>query len=118
MQIKMSTRLVVLTKTKAFKIPLDRRGWLQGINESKVWKIYKSSGYLAPLLWSLGGFVCMRRITATDKIMPQLVDMVKATIPALNITNCDLYRTENWGTYNNACVLLDYGIDKRISRMY
>ena len=118
MQIKMSTRLVVLTKTKAFKIPLDRRGWLQGINEGKVWKDYKRSGYLAPLLWSFGGFVCMRRIAPTNEIPSQLVAMVKATIPAFDITNCDLYRLENWGEYRGSRVLLDYGIDERISKMY
>ncbi len=118
MQIKMSTRLVVLTKTKAFKIPLDRRGWLQGINEGKVWKDYKRSGYLAPLLWSFGGFVCMRRIAPTNEIPSQLVAIIKATIPAFDITNCDLYRLENWGEYRGSRVLLDYGIDERISTMY
>lgn len=118
MKIKISTRLVILTKTKAYKIPLDRRGWLQGINEGNVWTKHKASGYLAPLIWSFGGFVCMHRVTPTNEIPLQLVATIKAAIPAFDIANCDLYRLENWGEYMGSCVLLDYGIDERVSTMY
>lgn len=117
-KIKVSTRLVILSKTKAFKIPLDRRGWLQGVNETKVWENHKKSGYLAPLLWSFGGFVCMRRVTPTNEVPLQLVATIKAAIPALDVANCDLCRLENWGEYMGAHVLLDYGIDERVSKMY
>jgi len=116
--IKVSTRLVIITRSKAFKIPLDRRGWLQGINEGKVWEEYKESGYLAPLLWSWGGFVCMERVRPTDYVPPYLIANVKDKIPALDIVNCDLRRLENWGEHNGRTVLLDYGVDERISKLY
>ena len=109
MKIKMSTRLVVLTKTKAFKIPLDRQRMVarnqrrQGLEGPT-----KAAVILLRLLWSFGGFVCMRRITAPTRrnTCRSLLHMVKATIPALDITNCDLYRLRKIGaTYRgNACV--------------
>jgi len=46
------------------------------------------------------------------------VRYIKDLIPALDIENCDLYNVENWGYYNGRFVLLDYGIDERISKMY
>lgn len=116
--IKVSTRLVIITRRKAFKIPLDRRGWLQGINERKVWEAHKESGLLAPLLWSLGGFVCMEKVRPTYYVPPHLIRKMKDMIPAMNIENCDLHRVENWGERHGKRVLLDYGIDERISKMY
>lgn len=118
MNIKISTRLVIITKTKVFKIPIDRRGWLQGINEKKVWDTYGQSGLLAPLLWSFGGFVCMERVLPTSYIPPYLIQQIKDMVPTMNIKNCDLHRLENWGERNGTKVLLDYGIDQRISEMY
>jgi len=44
---------------------------------------------------------------------------LKDTIPEFNIYNCDLHRTENWGmTENLGHILIDYGINERISKMY
>ena len=38
---KYSTRLVILLKNIVIKIPLSKRGYLQGLNEKKIWDKYK-----------------------------------------------------------------------------
>jgi len=38
---KYSTRLVIILKNVVIKIPISRRGYLQGINEKMIWDKYK-----------------------------------------------------------------------------
>lgn len=118
MKITWSTRLVILTKTKAFKIPVDRRGWLQGKNEKTLWDQYKDSNLLAPLIWEFFGITCQTRIKPISEIDLDRVSQIKSYIPRFQFENCDLYNKANWGWYGGKPVLLDYGIDEEISKMY
>lgn len=118
MKLRISTRLVILAGNYALKIPLSRRGWLQGINEAKVWQSNKGNCLLAPVLWSFCGVVCMQRVSSVSCVPLHLITLLKSMIPALDIDNCDLHRTENWGVLNGHVVLLDYGVDARVASMY
>ena len=121
MQIRYSTRLVFLIGNRAYKIPLSRRGWLQGKNEAKVWQQYKSTNMLAPLIWERWGIVCQERCLPISGLSPsrkRKVKEIKRHIPQLDIDNCDLYNYKNWGKHKNRLVLLDYGIDDYISKLY
>lgn len=117
MKIRISTRVVFLTKRYAVKIPIDRRGWLQGINERKLWSKYKSPN-LVPLVWGFGGIVCQKRASKPSTFRTKYVAHIKREIPELDVLNCDLYNNENWGIYKGRLVLIDYGITEQISKMY
>ena len=43
---KYSTRLVIILKNIVVKIPINRKGYLQGLNEKKIWDKYNSVAYL------------------------------------------------------------------------
>ena len=116
--IRTSSRVVFITPTRVYKIPVNRRGWLQGLNERKAWKRYKNSKRLAPLLWGFGGIVCMVRVTQLERIGLHYINELKNLIPALDIERCDLHNPANWGYHNNRTVLLDYGIDAQVAAMY
>lgn len=118
MKIKYSTRLVILTKNSAYKIPISYRGYLQGINEGRLWSKYNHTGMLAKLKWEFLGIVCQERIKHIDAINLQFVLSIKDSIPEFNFDNCDLYNKDNWGILNGRILLLDYGIDEAISKMY
>ena len=117
MKIHISTRVVFLTKRYAVKIPIDRRGWLQGINERKLWSKYQSPN-LVPVVWSCGGIVCQKRASKASQFRLLPVDAIKREIPELDILCCDLYNKENWAMYDGRLVLIDYGITEQISKMY
>jgi len=117
MKILVSTRVVFLTKRYAVKIPIDRRGWLQGINERKLWCKYQSPS-LVPVVWGFGGIVCQKRASKASRYRSLPVDAIKREIPELNVKYCDLYNKENWAMYNGRLVLIDYGITERVSKMY
>jgi len=116
--LRLSTRLVVLTPRRALKIPLGLRGWLQGRNERKLWDAYQETGLLAPMLWSIGGLVCMTRVTPAREIPTGTVERFKTIFPVFDFDNCDLHRVANWGRYEGRIVLLDYGVDERVARLY
>tara|TARA_Y100001972_G_C7392956_1_gene205016 strand:+ start:86 stop:460 length:375 start_codon:yes stop_codon:yes gene_type:complete len=116
--IKISTRIVFLTKDRAYKFPISRRGYLQGKQESYIWNKYKDTKFFAPLIWECLGIVCQERVSTIDKISDTRLEQIRNTISELKIENCDLHNVENWGLYNNKQVLLDYGINERISNMY
>jgi len=118
MNIKISTRVVLLIGKYAIKIPIDRRGYLQGKNEGELYKKYKRYPYLAPLVWEKVGIVCQERCRELDVFDACVVTEVKALMPELDIDNCDLYNKENWGIHKEHQVLLDYGINQSISKMY
>ena len=115
---KYSTRLVILLKNIVIKIPLSKRGYLQGLNEKKIWDKYKHLDLLAELKWMHLGVVCHKRYTAVRSIPDRVVLYAKKAIPEFNIPNCDLYNSENWGAKDNQYMLLDYGINKQIANLY
>lgn len=116
--IRISTRLVVLTPRRAYKIPIDRRGWLQGRNERRIWDQYQQTNNLAPLLWSWGGLVCMERVQPLHELTDWDRMKVRREVPPLACRNGDLHRVANWGKYQGRTVLLDYGISSRVAAMY
>ena len=116
-QIRYSTRLVICVGKYAIKIPIEKRGYLQGLNEVRLWRKYQSKS-LAPIYWGKFGIVCQRRCKPLRVFQKSLVANIRKQIPELHIENCDLFNPENWGEYDCRPVLLDYGNDKVISRMY
>jgi len=115
---KYSTRFVIVLKDIVIKIPISRRGYLQGINEKKIWDKYKDLGLLAELKWMHLGVVCQKRYTTVRSIPDRIVLYAKKVIPEFNIPNCDLYNPPNWGAEDNQYILLDYGINEHIAKLY
>lgn len=118
MKIKISTRLVILLSDKAIKIPLSKRGYLQGKNEKYLWDKYNSLGMLGKLHWEFMGVVCMKRYKPISRILKSYVKGIKMFIPELDIKNCDLYNSQNWAEDNGSNILIDYGINEKIAKMY
>ena len=119
MKIKISTRLVLLFRQKVVKIPLSYRGYLQCKNEKVIWDKYGHTGMLAELYSERHGIVVMRRYPPASRVPEYVVYGLKQTIPEFDIPNCDLYNKCNWGmTEDLGHILIDYGINERISRMY
>jgi hypothetical protein len=118
MKIKVSTRVVFLFKNIVIKIPISRRGYLQCKNERFIWDKYKHTSMLAELHSERFGIVCMKRYPSANIIPEYVVYGIKSEIPELNIKNCDLYNCENWGIDKDFYILLDYGINEEISKMY
>jgi hypothetical protein len=116
--IEISTRLVFLFKTFVIKIPLSRRGYLQGKNEKMLYNKYKHIGILGELKWEFAGVVCMKRYKAAHVLDGYDVRYAKSKIPELKIENCDLYNIANWGVENHRSYLIDYGINEYISTLY
>jgi hypothetical protein len=118
MKIEYSTRLVFIFKTFVIKIPLSRRGYLQGINEKFIWNKYKDIAPLARLKWMAFGVVCQVRCEPIKFISSNKILEAKSLMEEFNFDYCDLYNPNNWGIYNNKVVLLDYGITEAISKLY
>ena len=118
MTIKYSTRLVFIFETFVIKIPLSKRGYLQGLNEKLIWDKYKDIAPLAKLKWMVFGVVCQVKCKPLKSINPNTISEIKLLIEEFNFIRCDLYTPENWGAYNNKVVLLDYGITEAISHLY
>jgi hypothetical protein len=116
--MKYSTRLVIILDNIVIKIPISRRGYLQGLNEKKIWDKYKGIGLLAELKWMCMGIVCQKRYDTVTSIPNQLVNNTKKWIPEFDFDNCDLYNPENWGANGNQYFLLDYGINEYIANLY
>ena len=116
--IKVSTRLVIVIGHYAIKIPLDKRGWLQGINEAYLWRKYKDQAKLVPVVWSGFGVVVQRRAYPLKEFKMKYAEILKREIWELNVTYCDLHNPKNWGVYKGNVVLLDYGITEQVSTMY
>lgn len=114
--IRFSTRVVFILPKIVIKIPIDRRGYLQGKNESTLYNKYKHTKLLGELISEFCGVVIMKRYKPLDsKLNPRKIRKIKETIAELNIENCDLYNPENWGEDH---MLIDYGINERISKLY
>ena len=118
MKIKYSTRLVIILFDIVIKIPLSRRGYLQGINEKRIWDRYKTIGSLAELKWMCMGIVCQKRYSTIDEIPLCEVYAIKKTIPEFDFDNCDFHNPENWGIDNGQYVLLDYGNNSYVASLY
>ena len=124
--IRYSTRLVFLLGKIVIKIPLSRRGYLQGKNEKRMWDKYNNLNILGKLYWEWNGIICMRRykpanVLINEKEHHKFIDTVvgvKHMIPEFDIDKCDLYRVENWGRLENDYVLIDYGINEEVSNLY
>lgn len=116
--IRYSTRLVIILKTVVIKIPLSRRGYLQGINEKIIWDKYKSTASLAELKWMCLGVVCQKRYDTVSSIPTRVVKRNKASMPEFDFDNCDLYNPENWGKDGKRYILLDYGVNEDIANLY
>jgi hypothetical protein len=115
---KYSTRLVIVFDNIVVKIPLSRRGYLQGLNEKKIWNKYNRYGLLAELKWMCMGIVCQKRYDPVESIPNQLVNNTKRWIPEFDFDNCDLRSSANWGVDSKRYILLDYGINKHIASLY
>ena len=116
--IKYSTRLVIIFKNIVVKIPISRKGYLQGLNENKIWNKYNTIAPLAELKWVWMGIVCQKRYNEATSITDAKVKQIKGLIPEFNFDNCDLYKRSNWGTDGNRYVLLDYGVNEYIASLY
>ena len=118
MKIRYSTRLVFIFKTFVIKIPISKRGYLQCKNEKKLYDKYKHLNLLGELYWEHYGIISMKRYNTVDLIEDNIVYDTKDKISELNIVRCDLFNPMNWGIDNNKYILIDYGINEDISKMY
>jgi hypothetical protein len=118
MQIKYSTRIVLIFKTFVIKIPICKRGYLQGKNENQIWLRYNKIAPLSFLKWEYFGVVCQQRYNLVSMIPDEEVLKMKKLIPSFDFDNCDLYNHNNWGISEDKYYLLDYGVNERISQMY
>jgi hypothetical protein len=119
MMIKISTRLVFVFKNIVIKIPINKKGYLQGLNEKEIWNKYKNKASLAELKWVFVGIVCQKRYDVCELIIPtREIKRIKSQIPEFNFNNCDLHNIKNWGKTENRYVLLDFGINEYIASLY
>ena len=96
--IKISTRIVFLLPKIVIKIPVDKRGYLQGKNESALYNKYKNTKLLGELISEFCGIVIMKRYKLLgSKLDLNIVMDIKNEIVELDIENCDLYNPDNWG---------------------
>jgi hypothetical protein len=115
---KYSTRFVILFNGFVIKIPLSKRGYLQGLNEKYIWDKYKNATSLSKLYFVFFGIVIQKKYAPVKKIPKIVVKRIKQKIPEFNFDNCDLYNYENWGKDGKTYILLDYGINENISKLY
>jgi hypothetical protein len=115
---KYSTRFVILFKNIVVKIPICRKGLLQGYNEKKIWNKYKYKAPLAELKWMFLGIVCQKRYLSIDAIPHLEVEKIKKVITEFNFNNCDFGNYENWGKNDKEYILLDYGNCSYVASLY
>ena len=116
--IKYSTRLVFILRNVVIKIPVSRKGYLQGLNEKKIWDKYRDTISLAELKWAWMGIVCQKRYNTVSSIPNNVVIRIKELIPEFGFNNCDLHNPENWGIDGKTYILLDYGVTAYIASLY
>lgn len=117
--LKYSTRLVIVLKNIVIKIPINKRGYLQGLNEKYIWNKYKDITSLAELKWMYLGIVCQKRYDTELLTVPNIVvRRIKSKVPEFNFADCDLHNSENWGMEGKNYILLDYGINQKIANLY
>ena len=117
--IKYSTRIVLILRNVVIKIPVSRRGYLQGLNEKKIWDKYNNVTSLAELKWMWMGIVCQKRYNTVSSVPNRVVIRNKELIPEFDFNNCDLYNSENWGIDDlGNYTLLDYGVTEYVAGLY
>jgi hypothetical protein len=116
---KYSTRFVIVFNNVVIKIPLSRRGYLQGLNEKRIWDKYNSVASLAQLKWMFMGIICQKRYDTELLEVPIIVvTRIKSIVKEFDFHNCDLHNYQNWGIEKGEYILLDYGINKDIANLY
>jgi hypothetical protein len=115
---KYSTRIVIVFDHVVVKIPISRRGYLQGLNEKKIWDKYHKLNLLAELKWMFMGIVCQKRYDSVGSIPNRVVSVIKELMPEFDFDNCDLHNPANWGVDSKRYILLDYGINEYIASLY
>jgi len=115
---KYSTRFVIVLNNIVIKIPISRKGYLQGLNEKKIWDKYNNLDLLAELKWEFIGIICQKRYNTTKSIPFGAVQYTKELMPEFDFDNCDLHNAKNWGVEGKEYILLDYGINKHIASLY
>jgi len=119
MMFRISTRLAILLNNIVIKIPLEQKGFLQGINEQNIWHKYKDIAPLAELKCEFLGIVIQKRYKHVAHIPINEVDKIKSIIPELNFENGDLWNYENWGLDDHGnYILLDYGNSEYVASLY
>jgi hypothetical protein len=115
---KYSTRFVILFKKYVIKIPICRKGFLQGYNEKRIWNKYKENALLAELKWMYLGIVCQKKYTTIQYVPQNEVAKIKKLIPEFDFDNCDFWNYENWGKDGEEYILLDYGNSPYVAGLY
>lgn len=119
MKIKISTRVVTIFNKFVIKFPVSRRGYLQGKNEADLWRRYRHLGMLGKIYFEFCGIVVMKRYEPLNRpILKAYVKGIKMLIPELAVANCDLFNSANWGYDDGCLILIDYGINEQISKLY
>lgn len=118
MKIKASTRVVFVFKNFVIKIPVSLRGYLQCKQEFLIWNKYKNLNVLGELYWYKYGIVCMKRYPIANSVPEYTIKSIKSLIPEMDISRCDLNVRQNWGMDGVNHILIDYGINEEISKMY
>ena len=118
MKIKVSTRVVFIFKDYVVKVPISLRGYLQCKQEAYIWEKYSHLNVLGKLLSYKNGIVRMKRYEPLKELNYEAVQDVKDKIKEFDFYMCDLYKVANWGKEGNKVVLIDYGINEEISKMY
>lgn len=112
MKLILKTRLILIFGNYVIKIPVNKAGYLQNQNETYLYNKYKNLGMLGKLYWTFCGIVCMKNYNPVYKILKSYIKGIKIVIPELDIKNCSLHNSNNWGTENGYIVLIDYGAAK------
>jgi hypothetical protein len=115
---KYSTRFVIIFKNFVIKIPICRKGWLQGYNEKRIWNKYKHKAPLAELKWMCLGVICQKRYTTINEVPQSEVDKIKILISEFDFDNCDFWNHDNWGKEGEKYILLDYGNSPYVASLY
>ena len=119
MKIKVSTRVVFIFKDYVVKAPISLRGYLQCKQEAYIWEKYNHLNVLCELLSYKNGIVRMKRYELLKELNYEAVQDVKDKIKEFDFYMCDLYKPCNWGMDENGKhILIDYGINEEISKMY
>ncbi len=100
------------------KIPLNKKGILQGFNEKKIFEKYQGIAPLARINWFFCGVVCQKRYKQTKELPDFEVFKIKKLIPEFDFDNCDFFNCENWGKDGEVFVLLDYGNSEFVASLY
>jgi hypothetical protein len=119
MKIKFgSSRFVIIIHKWAIKIPFNKCGIEQSINEKKLWDKYERWP-LNPIIKSFGTiniFPKTREIKNVD--LQPIIKETEEIISELIFEWGDLRRKENWGELNGKIVLIDYGLNTDIEKKY